>query len=162
MLKGPQPHGRAQPDGDGPRPPNNRVQQNPAHQPPAPAGPAGGRPAEAAPVAHGVAAGLPRLGLARPRGLLQEIQALVVGFFTSLMPGAGLTFSVAPGVPLIIASYLWSHNWLAQNSKRRSDMLSVCGQDRARFHCRLERRPRGCCCICCCSTSCGCRTGKRG
>ena len=91
MLKGPQQHGRPQPDRDGPRPPNNQGQEIPAHQPPAPAGPAGGRPAEAAPAAQRGAAGLPGLGLVRPRGLLQEVQALVVGFFTSLMPGADPT-----------------------------------------------------------------------
>ena len=108
MLKGPQQHGRPQPGGDGPRAPNNRAQEIPAHQPPAPAGPAGGRPAEAAPAAHGVAAGLPGLGLARPRGLLQEVQALVVGFFTSLMPGAGLAFSMVTDVPLTVALDAWS------------------------------------------------------
>lgn len=59
------------------------------------AGPApadGGAPAAAAgagarPVAPAAAAAAGQTGQARPRGFVQEMQALVVGFFTSLLPG---------------------------------------------------------------------------
>jgi hypothetical protein len=57
---------------------------------PAPAN--GGAPAAAAgagarPVAPAAAAAAGQMGQARPRGFVQEMQALIIGFFTSLLPG---------------------------------------------------------------------------
>ena len=89
-MQGPQPGGAqhqqapAGPAGD--RPPQAGQPQGAAGQQ---GGALGGAPVNGAPQGGaGLSAGPAQMGPVRPRGVLQEIQALVIGFFTSLMPGA--------------------------------------------------------------------------